>query len=89
MARILRSETGACIAPQPWMTDPPTRRVLDALAAGGVAARFVGGAVRDTLLGRPVSDIDIATPAAPQVVTALLRKARVKVVPVPANGSRA
>ena len=63
------------------MIEAPTRRVLDALTAGGVAARFVGGSVRDTLLGRPVSDIDIATSAAPEVVTALLKKARVKVVP--------
>ena len=63
------------------MTEAPTRRVLAALAAGGIAARFVGGAVRDALMGRPVSDIDIATPAPPEVVTALLEKARVKVVP--------
>ena len=79
--RIIRSATGARIAPQPWMTETPTRRVLAALAAGGAVARFVGGSVRDTLLGRPVSDIDIATSAAPEVVTALLQKARVKVVP--------
>jgi poly(A) polymerase len=81
MVRILCSATGARIAPQPWMNEAPTRRVLGALAAGGVTARFVGGSVRDTLLGRPVSDIDIATPAAPEAVTALLQKARVKVVP--------
>src|SRR5215472_17152230 len=81
MPRVLRSDTGAHIAPQPWMTEAPTRRVLHALAAGGVAARFVGGSVRDALMGRPVSDIDIATPAAPELVTALLQKARVKVVP--------
>ncbi len=63
------------------MKEAPTRRVLAALAAGGVTARYVGGSVRDTLMGRAVSDIDIATPAAPEVVTALLQKARVKVVP--------
>ena len=39
--------------------------VLGALAAGGVEARFVGGSVRDALLGRPIGDIDIATPAPP------------------------
>ena len=63
------------------MTEAPTRRVLAALAAGGIAVRFVGGAVRDALMGRRVSVIDIATPAAPEVVTALLEKAHVKVVP--------
>lgn len=81
LIRIRRSQTGVRIALQSWMTEAPTRRVLDALAAGGVAARFVGGSVRDALLGRPVSDIDIATPAAPELVTSLLQKARVKVVP--------
>lgn len=63
------------------MTEAATRRVLKSLAAGGVVARFVGGAVRDALLDRPVSDIDLATPASPQEVTALLQKARIKVVP--------
>ena len=81
LIRIRRSDTGARVAPQLWMTEAPTRRVFGALAAGGVVARFVGGSVRDALLGRPVSDIDIATPAAPEVVTALLQKARIKVVP--------
>ena len=50
--------------------------VLDALAAGGVEARFVGGSVRDALLGRPIGDIDIATPAPPERVIELLREAR-------------
>jgi len=63
------------------MTEAATRRVLKSLAAGGIVARFVGGAVRDALLDRPVSDIDLATPASPQEVTALLQKARIKVVP--------
>ena len=41
------------IEPQPWMVDPATLAVLEALAAGGAQARFVGGSVRDALLGRP------------------------------------
>ncbi|HJU14983.1 MAG TPA: CCA tRNA nucleotidyltransferase, partial [Stellaceae bacterium] len=69
------------IAPQPWMTEPATRAVLDALAAGGVEARFVGGAVRDALLCHPIVDIDLATPAAPEQVIALLRERGLKVVP--------
>lgn len=63
------------------MTEPATRRVIEALARGGVAARFVGGAVRDALLGRDVVDIDIATPAPPEAVMGLLTKAGIKVVP--------
>jgi len=69
------------IAPQPWMVEPATRRLLGALSAGGVEARFVGGSVRDALLGRPIDDIDIATPASPERVIELLEKTGIKVVP--------
>jgi poly(A) polymerase len=74
-------ETSRRIAPQPWMTEPATLAVLEALAAGGVEARFVGGAVRDALLGRLIGDIDIATPAVPERVMELLEKRGIKVVP--------
>ena len=69
------------LPPQPWMTAPATRRVLDALAGLGAEARFVGGSVRDAILGRPVKDIDIATHDPPEVVTRLLEAAGIKVVP--------
>lgn len=70
-----------------WMAEPATRAVLDALSAGGVEARFVGGAVRDALLGAPIAgsspktDIDIATPAPPERVIELLEQRGIKVVP--------
>jgi poly(A) polymerase len=68
---------------QPWMTHPATVAVMDALArAGGdEAARFVGGCVRNALLGRDVDDIDIATILAPDAVTAALKAAGLKAVP--------
>ena len=66
---------------QPWMDEAATRQVLQAFAAEGVEARFVGGAVRDALLGLQVGDIDLATPAAPQDVMDLLQKKGIKVVP--------
>ena len=69
------------IEPQAWMVEPATLDVLDALAAGGAQARFVGGAVRDALLGRPIGDIDIATPAPPERVIEALEKRRIKAVP--------
>ena len=69
------------IAPQKWMAEPGTRAVLEALSAGGVEARFVGGSVRDALLGLPIGDIDIATPAPPERVTELLQKSGIRVVP--------
>lgn len=43
--------------------------------------RLVGGAVRDTLVGQEVKDIDLATRLAPSEVLARLEKARVKAVP--------
>ena len=69
------------IAPQPWMVEPATRSVLEAIASGGAEARFVGGSVRDALLGRPIGDIDIATTAPPERVIELLEKRGIKVVP--------
>ncbi|MBV9018677.1 MAG: CCA tRNA nucleotidyltransferase, partial [Alphaproteobacteria bacterium] len=69
------------IAPQPWMTAPQTRAVIDALADARIEARFVGGCVRDALLGRSIADIDVATPARPEEIVAALEKARIKTVP--------
>jgi poly(A) polymerase len=69
------------IPPQDWMTAPQTRAVVDALTADGQTVMFVGGCVRDALIGRPVGDIDIATPDTPETVTALLARAGLKAVP--------
>lgn len=69
------------LLPQPWMTEEETEAVFDALAAAGADARFVGGCVRDTLIGRPVGDIDIATDAVPERVIAALQAAGLKAVP--------
>lgn len=63
------------------MTAPETAAVLAALTADGAAARFVGGCVRDVLLGRPVKDIDIATTEPPETVIALLEKAGLRAIP--------
>lgn len=65
------------INPPAWLTQGPAARVLAALPG----ARAVGGAVRDTLAGRPVHDIDIASPLAPEDAQHLLRAAGMKVVP--------
>lgn len=69
------------LAAQPWMQEAATRDVLAALTAEGDPARFVGGCVRDALLGRPVADIDIATPAPPDRVLALLARAGIRALP--------
>ena len=63
------------------MTEPATIAVLAALTAAGAPARFVGGCVRDSVLGRAVRDIDIATPTPPETVMTLLADAGIKAVP--------
>lgn len=68
------------LAPQPWMT--AAQRVMDALeAARPASARFVGGCVRNALLGEPVSDIDIATQLVPDEVAQAMRAANIAVHP--------
>ena len=71
------------LAAQPWLTAPETVAVLDALeAAGGSGCvRFVGGSVRNALMGQPVDDIDLATTLPPDAVVAALKAAGIKVVP--------
>ena len=54
------------------MTAPVTRAVVKALTADGADVRFVGGCVRDALLGRESADIDIGTPDPPERVMGLL-----------------
>jgi poly(A) polymerase len=69
------------LPPQPWMMAPATLAVVAALTAEGAEARFVGGCVRDAVIGREVKDIDLATHEPPERVMALLERARIKVVP--------
>jgi len=64
-----------------WRERPGLRRIVAALSADGGAVKAVGGAVRDTLLGLPVADIDLATPLIPQEVTRRLEAADIKVIP--------
>ena len=65
----------------PWLDDPATATVMDLLTRGGHGAWFVGGCVRNALLGLDVADIDIATDLRPDDVMALAQDAGVKVVP--------
>jgi poly(A) polymerase len=64
-----------------WLIAPETRAVLGALTRGGGEARFVGGVVRNALLHRPVSDIDIATPLVPEEVIRRLQAAGLGALP--------
>jgi len=64
-----------------WRTRADLIRLTDALGAGDGLVRYVGGAVRDTLLGLPVSDLDLATSLLPDDVSRRVRTAGFKAVP--------
>ena len=49
-----------------WLKSKHLQRLLAVLSDDGEEARIVGGAVRNTLLGEPVGDIDIATTCLPE-----------------------
>jgi len=75
------AESVRTIKSRPWMRDAATRQVMRALAAPDAEPRFVGGAVRDALLGRPPREIDVATPLDPEVVMRRLMAAGIRAVP--------
>jgi poly(A) polymerase len=64
-----------------WQARPEMRRLLRVLGAGAGETRFVGGCVRDTLLGLAVSDIDLATRIEPDGVVDRLTESGIKAVP--------
>ncbi|MDO1558270.1 CCA tRNA nucleotidyltransferase [Brevundimonas sp. 2R-24] len=66
-----------------WLNDPACAAVLDALEAEGGAGcvRFVGGCVRNTLMGLPVSDLDLATTLEPPRVIAAVEGAGLRAIP--------
>ncbi|MFV0492535.1 MAG: CCA tRNA nucleotidyltransferase [Pseudorhodobacter sp.] len=64
-----------------WLSDPRSQALCAALEAAGHSALFVGGCVRNSLLGAPVSDLDMTTDALPEMVMNVAEKARYKVIP--------
>lgn len=64
-----------------WRKRQGMARLLDALGADQGLTRYVGGAIRDDLLGIEVNDVDLATRIEPQEVIRRLEKARIKAVP--------
>jgi len=65
----------------PFLNDPAAQKLCRLLAAAGHVALFVGGCVRNTILGLPASDIDIATDALPERVIQIVQAAGCRAVP--------
>ncbi len=63
------------------MRDPAMARLFAALDAADIAARFVGGCVRNAVLGSGIDDIDIAVRKPPETVMLTLRAAKLKAIP--------
>ena len=70
------------LAGQAWLDAPANQKVLAALEAGGSPVRFVGGCVRDGLLGLvDPEELDLATPERPERVIGLLEAAGLPAIP--------
>jgi poly(A) polymerase len=80
-ARQMEKQGALSVAGSGWFEAPETRALFAALNVDGHETRAVGGAVRNTLMGLPVREIDFATTATPEEVAAFARKAGLKPVP--------
>jgi len=72
---------GVRIDPKHWRRRRGMAKLLKALGSHEGLTRYVGGAVRDGLLGLPVSDVDLATRLKPEDVVERLQAAGIKAVP--------
>ena len=64
-----------------WRHAAGLDRLIEALGGREGDIRFVGGAVRDTLLGLPVKDIDCATRLLPEESSRRIKQAGFKAIP--------
>ena len=64
-----------------WIGNPGTQALCVALENSGHRALFVGGCVRNAVMGLPVADIDIATDAHPKKVSIIAQNAGMRVIP--------
>lgn len=62
-----------------WLSSDFSTAIIKALGSDNVC--FVGGVVRDSLLGLAVADVDMATSHTPETVQRLLNDASIKTVP--------
>ena len=64
-----------------WLNDPDAQAVCRIIGDAGYDVYFVGGCVRNALLGEPDSDVDMSTNAPPDQVMALAKAAGLKAIP--------
>lgn len=64
-----------------WVAIEECRKIFAIIEEAGGDSRLVGGCVRDIILGKTHSDIDIATSLLPEMVMRALSKNDIKVIP--------
>lgn len=64
-----------------WLADPVTQSVCGIIENAGFDIFFVGGCVRNAVMGEDISDIDLSTNARPEKVMQLARDAGLKAIP--------
>src|SRR3546814_12700057 len=69
------------VADEAWFRDPALLRVLELLNHDGGEGRVVGGAVRNSLMGLPAGDVDIATTLLPEIVVGRAKAAGIQAGP--------
>jgi tRNA nucleotidyltransferase/poly(A) polymerase len=69
------------VAGLPWFEAAATQAIFAALNTAGHETRAVGGAVRNSLMGLAVDEVDFATTASPEEVTSLALAAGLRAVP--------
>jgi poly(A) polymerase len=69
------------LAKEKWLQEPNLQKLLHVIADAGGEARIAGGAVRNALLGEPVTEIDIATNLQPDQVIHVCKAAKFAVHP--------
>lgn len=81
MTEALHPQVPPSLSAESWLKRPETQAVFSALKTAGHEARAVGGAVRNALMGQPVGEVDMATPARPDAVMHAVQAAGLKCVP--------
>jgi len=64
-----------------WITNTATQSLFDNYEKQGYQLFFVGGCVRDALLGKPVADVDMASNAVPTRAISFLEEAGFRIIP--------
>ncbi len=61
--------------------DPATQKIFETLKSNNIEVRFVGGCVRDVLLGKISNDTDLAVDTPPALIIEAFKHTKINVIP--------